>query len=508
MRRFTLLVILAASPVFAGMAPANGLSTSESGSTPGQTIPAPVLAPQDESQDLSPEARVDAIFAEMDKPDSPGCAVSAMRQGAIVYKRGYGMANLEYGVPITPASVFHVASVSKQFTAFAIALLAAEGKLSLDDEIHQYVPEVPDHGAPITIRHLLHHTSGLRDQWALLSMAGWRWEADVVTQKDVLEIIALQEALNFAPGDEYLYSNTGYTLLAVIVERISGQSLREFTTERIFEPLGMTATHFHDDHEMIVLNRAYAYEPADEGSGARAGGFTGDLKQSIPDFDVVGATSLFTTVEDLARWDRNFYTQRIGGPDLMEWMHTRGVLNSGEEISYALALVHGEHRGLKTISHGGSDAGFRSHFLRYPEQGLSVAVLCNFPSSNPGDRARQVAEVYLGDQMEAAAGEGAGRSDEPPAEMAIPEDELAAFAGLYRYRGTDRAVRLRMSEGKLLWGEGRPRRLVPVGDGRFWRANDGVLVAIERASAGDAAVVTVPADSDDPQVLDLSLIHI
>ena len=204
------------------------------------------------AQETNLQGQVDEVFVDRDSPDSPGCAVSVMEDGAIVYKRGYGMANLEYGVPITPSSIFHVASVSKQFTAFALLLLAEEGKLSLDDDVREYVEEVPDFETTLTIRQLIHHTSGLRDQWSLLRLAGWRFEADVITQGDVLDITSRQTSLNFNPGDEYLYSNTGYTLLAVIVERISGQSLRDFTEERIFEPLGMDDTHFHDDHRMIV----------------------------------------------------------------------------------------------------------------------------------------------------------------------------------------------------------------------------------------------------------------
>src|SRR5690606_24661933 len=203
-------------------------------------VPLPAAAQQATSADVL--ARTDSIFARMDSPTTPGCAVSVMQQGAIVFERGYGMANLEYGIPITPQSVFHVASVSKHFTAFAIELLVNEGRVSWDDDIRKYVPEVPDFGQPITLRHLVHHVSGIRDQWNLLSMAGWRWEADVVTQKDVLDIVSRQKALNFAPGERYLYSNTGYTLLAVVVERVTGQTLREFAQERMFEPLGMTQT--------------------------------------------------------------------------------------------------------------------------------------------------------------------------------------------------------------------------------------------------------------------------
>ncbi|MFO0985337.1 MAG: serine hydrolase domain-containing protein, partial [Planctomycetota bacterium] len=207
-------------------------------------------APSDVSSD-----QVDRLFARFDKPDSPGCAIAVVKDGQVVYEHGYGMANLDDGVPITADTVFHVASVSKQFTSFAVALLADQGKLSLDDDVRRYVPEVPDFGAKITLRHLMHHTSGLRDQWSLLMLAGWRLE-DVITESDILDLISHQRELNFPPGERHLYCNTGYTLLAIVVQRVSGRSLRAFAEDEMFEPLGMTSTHFHDDHRMIVKHRA------------------------------------------------------------------------------------------------------------------------------------------------------------------------------------------------------------------------------------------------------------
>ena len=247
-------------------------------------------------------ARVDKLFERFNKPDSPGCAVAVVRDGRIVYEHGYGMADLDHDIPITPSTVFHVASMSKQFTATAIVLLAQEGRLSLDDPVRKYVPEVPDFGVPITLRHLIHHTSGLRDQWELLEMAGWRYSLDLITDDDVLELVSRQKELNFKPGEKFLYCNTGYTLLAQVVKRVSGKSLREFTEERIFKPLNMTSTHFRDDHAEIVKRQAYGYVP-DKAT----------FRLSVTNFDTVGATSLLTTVEDLAVWDRNFYDKRVGG---------------------------------------------------------------------------------------------------------------------------------------------------------------------------------------------------
>lgn len=400
------------------------------------------------------ERRVDKIFADVDVPDSPGCAVSVMRRGAIVYRRGYGMANLEYDIPITPSSIFHVASVSKQFTAMAVALLAAEGAVAWGDDIRKYVPEVPDHGAKITLRDLAHHVSGIRDQWELLILAGWRWEADVVREEDVLDVISRQRALNFQPGEEWLYSNTGYTLLAAVVQRVSGLSLREFAEQRIFQPLGMSDTHFHDDHQHIVENRAYAYAP-DSLRGWRI---------SIPDFAIVGASSLFTTVEDLARWDRNFYTGHVGGPEVLDLLQERAVLADGDTVSYAYGLGFDTYRGLPVVGHSGADAGYRARFVRFPQQELSIALLCNYPSSSPWDKAWQVADIYLEDAL---ADPADADEDEGPTGIQVPEGRLRALEGYYISPHSDFPLHIRLRDGKLVWGRFAPEPLLALAADSF-----------------------------------------
>jgi CubicO group peptidase (beta-lactamase class C family) len=335
------------------------------------------------------EKIVDMIFNQNIAKNSPGAAVAIIKDGSIIYKNGYGMANLEYNVLITPQTIFHVASVSKQFTAFAIALLADQGKLSLDDDIREYLPTIPDFGKKITILHMIHHTSGLRDQWELLQMAGWRLD-DVITQDHILKMVKHQKELNFNPGDEYLYCNTGYTLLTEIVEKVSGMSFREFTQSNIFEPLGMKHTHFHDDHEMVVKNRAYSYAPG-EGNNYR---------KSVLSYANVGATSLFTTVEDLAKWNKNLDDGRLGGADVIKLMHERGILNNGNKLDYAFGLVIGEYRGSIMVGHSGGDAGFRSHICRFPEQQFSVVVLSNLSNFNPYDRAMEITDIYLTDKLD------------------------------------------------------------------------------------------------------------
>jgi len=366
---------------------------------------------------------IDRVFAHFNN-DTPGAALAVAKNGEIIYKQGYGMSNLEYDIPITPSSTFHVASVSKEFTAMCIVLLARQGKLSIDDDIRKHIPEVPDFGETITIRHLLHHISGLRDQWNLFSMSGWR-ASDVKMQSDVLNFVKHQKELNFKPGEEYVYCNTGYTLLAETVERVSGKSLREFADEHIFRLLGMKNTHVHDNHLEIVKNRTYAYVPQ------RDGGY----RISIPIFDTYGATSLFTTVEDLALWADNFVHKRVGGEEGINMLLTRGKLNNDEELTYAFGITHGTYKGLKTIGHSGSDAGYRAQFTMYPEHGIAIIVLSNVSNGNPGSLARQVADIVLADYIvepeQQARQQPQRERRQTPEPPALTEDQLKEYAGTY-----------------------------------------------------------------------------
>ncbi len=331
--------------------------------------------------------KVDAVFAEYDKTNSPGCALAILKDGKIIYKRGYGMSNMEYNIAIIPTSIFHIASISKQFTAAAIIRLSQEGKLSLNDDIRKYIPEVPDFGQTITFNNLIHHTSGIRDQWTLQRLAGWRAD-DVITEKDILDMLARQKALNFLPGEEYLYCNTGYTLAAIAVKRITGVSLRDYADSLFFKPLGMTNTHFHSDHAEITPNRTSAYSKDDKGI----------WKISIPVFDNYGATSLFTTVEDLAKWDENFYTKKVGGDAFINLMQATGELNNKTLQTYASGLIVSNYKGYKTVGHSGADAGYRSHMIRFPDEHFSIVILANLASIIPGTLSYKVADLFLKDK--------------------------------------------------------------------------------------------------------------
>lgn len=385
-----------------------------------------------------PETKVDALFQKMDTTISPGCALSVIRDHKIIYERGYGMADLDHNIPITPATIFHVASMSKQFTAASILLLAQQGKLSLDDPARKYIPELPDFGTPITIRELLHHTSGVRDQWDLLDLSGWRYSHDLITDADVLYVVSHQRELNFAPNTRFLYSNTGYTLLAQTVARVSGQSLRSFTTANIFAPLGMKSTHFRDDFDEIVKNMAYGYTPAGD-----------TFRLSVTNFDTVGATSLLTTVEDLALWDENFYDPRVGGPSLIQQLQERGKLNDGEQIDYAAGLELGKYRGLNFVDHNGGDAGYRSDMIRFPDLHFTVACLCNLSAANPTNLARKVADIYLANEMQPA--ETTPVDDAKPVTLTL--EQMQSKAGLYvNVKDPDDLVRWVVKGGQLQVG--------------------------------------------------------
>jgi len=434
------------------------------------------------------KAQVDKVFEKWDKSDSPGCALGVYRDGKIIYKHGYGMANLNDDVPITPATVFHVASMSKQFTAASIVLLAQQGKLSLDDDVRKYIPDLPDFGERITIRHLVHHTSGLRDQWSLLGLAGWRYSLDLITDDDVMSVMTRQKDLNFKPGEKHVYCNTGYTLMGLIVKRVSGMSLREFTAKNIFEPLSMTHTHFRDDHAEIVKHNALGYGQEDKNKPFRL---------SVTNFDTVGATSLHTTVEDLQLWDENFYDPRLGGPAFLQQMLERGKLNNGEQLDYAFGLVVGKYKGLPTVDHAGGDAGYRSDMTRFPEQHFSAAVLCNAADTNPPALVRQVADILLAKDLKAPesthAKETAKSSGAP-----LSAEQMAALAGTYWNREDDDFHQIMVKDGKLQINLGGDEfhTLKPAGETSFHVAD---------VPWGDQVEIRfLPASSEKPRRLEQS----
>jgi CubicO group peptidase (beta-lactamase class C family) len=384
--------------------------------------------------------QIDPIFAEFAKPGSPGCAVSVTQNGELVFAKGYGFANLDHGVPITPKTVFHVASVSKQFTAAAILMLAQDGKLSLDDEVQKYVPELPYLGAPVTLRHMLRHTSGIRDQWDLLSLTGWLYSRDRITDDDVLNVLSRQRDLNFKPGSEYLYSNSGFTLAAIIVKRVSGESLRQFTTRRIFEPLGMKQTFFRDRFGETIPGLATGYVESD-----------GKWLKADTNFDTAGATSLHTTVEDLSKWETNFWSGKAGGAEFLKTFLTPGALpQPPSNMTYGYGLQHSNHRGQPTIEHSGGDAGFRAHFLRLPQLKLGIAAACNAGTANPSRLTRRVADVIAPDAFSEPVPPAPAEVKPPAGKWQPAASELADYAGQWIASELQVTYRAEVKDGKLV----------------------------------------------------------
>lgn len=391
--------------------------------------------------------RVDKLFSQWDKPGSPGCALGIVKDGQLIYKRGYGMANLDYDIPISPKSIFDIGSMTKQFTAMSILLLARAGKLTLDDEIQKYLPELPRYQSPITIRHLIHHTSGIREGGGLTELAGMgMW--DGVTDDDLLGLMARQKELNFKPGEEYRYSNSGYFLQGLIVKRVSGKSLREFAEENIFKPLGMNHTHFHDNRTFIVKNRAIGYFSRSNGGFSVA--ITTVFSAAMNNVIRVGHSGLWTSVEDLLLWDQNFYHNKLGGgSDLIRQELLTGRLNNGEKLDYAFGLRVGEYKGLKTIRHGGQAGGFSSEIIRFPEQNFSVICLCNAGYGTPSF-AQQIADIFLADQFKKEPDPVKETGAAAPDIISVPEKELASLTGLYFDPITERIIRFYMNNGKLM----------------------------------------------------------
>jgi len=404
---------------------------------------------QDNSLVTPPKARqIDGLFSTWDSTASPGCALGVSHDGNIVYERGYGMASLEYGLAIQPNSIFDVGSVAKQFTAFAILLLAEEKKLQLDDDIRHSLPELSVFEHTITIRHLLTHTSGLRDFFDLTFLGPGRPE-DVRTESSIMQLLARQKASNFAAGTEYLYGNTDYALLAMIVKRVSGQSLREFTDARIFVPLGMRDTHFIDDPTLIVRRRVSSYQPRN-GAGYRIADAA---------IDAVGPAGLLTSVGDLLAWQRNLDDAKVGGRRVVDQMQQPARLANGTEVQYGMGLDVDTYRGSRMIGHDGADGGYRADVIRFPSRRLSIAVLCNLSSTRPRALALRTAEIILGADILAPAILG-----EP-----LPEAVTTPLTGAYWNPVTDDVLWVTAKDGHLMKGGDV---LVPLGDGQF-RVGDG-----------------------------------
>ena len=409
--------------------------------------------------------RADSVFRAFDRTDSPGCALGVYLDGALRYARGYGMASLEHGVALNSRSVLDIGSMSKQFTAMSMLLLQQEGKLSLDDPIRKLFPEMPPYADRVTWRRALSQTSGLRDLWVLWGQTGRTFAGDSL---DALHVIVSSAEPNYEPGERYLSTNSGWILAAQAVYRLTGKSLAQFADERIFTPLGMRDTRYLADRNAVIPNLAESYSPA---PAARGGGFR--IQRSSYDGAIMGPGAVHTTVEDFGRWLNNYDALLVGSRDIVKTLTTATLLNNGKPaasgpgVAYAIGLTVGTLRGLNVIAHGGSWGGFRSHFLRFPDQHFAVATLCNLTTSGPDSLARKVAAIYLGDRMQpdtiAAWTEALGKLPR----AALPAATLRGLTGVWRNDTLGEVRRTRLRGDSLVTSDTPPEQYVPLGEGRF-----------------------------------------
>ena len=410
------------------------------------------------------ERLIDHVFQAWDEPDSPGMAVGVVRDGKFVYKKAFGMADLERNVKLTPNHVFYVASVSKQFTAMCVLLLEEQGKLTIDDDVRKHVPELPDYGHTVTIRHMLSHTSGIRDYYSLNNLRGENRE-ELYSDADVLAMIVRQKELNFEPGSEYGYSNSGYFLLKEIVERASGQTIQDFSQKNVFEPLGMTSTRFQASVAMLVPNRALPY------GGSIPAGF-----ENVHNSDaVVGARGLLTTLEDFRLWHENFKKNRLGkgGQKLIERMTTVAKKNDGEALTYGLGVLVTKYKGVRQIGHSGLFAGYRSRVFLYPDESTSIFVFANTYGANPSALTLKVADILFKDKFTEPKPDPKQKKPRDPQPAEVPSERLVRLLGLYRDQDGRVHEALLSDEGLTLVRGSASQKLVTEGETKLYDPKTG-----------------------------------
>ncbi|MCB1024431.1 MAG: beta-lactamase family protein [Acidobacteria bacterium] len=423
------------------------------------------------------KVKIDALFKDANE-NTPGAAIGVIKDGKMIYSNGYGMADLEHDVKLSPKSVFYMASVSKQFVTMAVLLLEEQGKLSLDDEVQKHLPDFPRYDSPLTIRHFIHHTSGVRDNLTLWNLAG-RDIYDHVDKEAIYEMIKRQKELNFKPGEKYLYSNSCYFMLAMMIEKISGMSIREFAEKNMFAPLVMKNTHFHDDQYHIVKNRAFSYAPGKDG-----------FRNLIMRYDLVGSGGLYSNVEDMLLWDQNFYNNKLGKgtPDLITKMNTDGKLNNGKSAGYAFGVQNGTYKGLKTVSHSGALAGYRTHYVRFPDQNFSVVVLGNTANFRPEQKSYAIADIMIYGDYKASSQVDYGQRSDVFEPINLSGEELAKYSGSYWNNDDMESWGVFVKNGKLVaYVNGSIEiEMIPVGTNEFAGKNlpPGTRIKFEKADRG------------------------
>ena len=424
--------------------------------------------------------QIDSLFLDWNTPNHPGGTVGIMEKDKLVFSKAYGLASLEYLVPNSTETIFNIASVSKQFTAMGIVRLHLEGKLSVDDDIRTYLTDLPDFGETITLRHMLHHTSGLRSLHALLNLAGWR-EDDARTDEDLFRFMAKQKDLNFKPGEEYLYCNTGYIFMARIIEKVTKEDFPSWMKSEIFEPLGMTHSYVEDKYMRVVPQNATSYY----GSGSRG------FERAVEYWGYVGSGNMHATTNDLLKWLQNFYNPKPGWKEAFDMLQTLDPFNNGEENTYAFGVTVSEVHGFTRVDHGGAIGGFRSFIGTYPEKELSIVVLSNFSSANPGGKAYQIGEMLIGKEADA-------QESDPYASIEaiqLSNEELTSFEASYWNDVSNyvRKIYLKKDTLRYFRGENNESPLVPIGPGEFqmWGVNGDYKVSFLEGVNGKKTMAVV-----------------
>jgi len=414
--------------------------------------------------------KIDSLFSSYSNIEQPGAVIAVVKDGKTIFHKGYGSANLEYTIPLSEETPFHIASLTKQFTAYGILLLEEKGKLSLDDSIIKYLPELKELGKGITIRHLMSHISGLRDQWHLLALAGWQLEG-VIINKQVLELIYNQKKLNFSPGDEYMYSNSGYTLLAEIITRISGKTYPNYMQEAIFIPLEMNNTLIPENYGAVIKNRAYSYQRRDDI-------YFKNTYQS----NLYGATGIITTMEDMTKWMANFQDIQVGTTETIATFNKAQILNDGTMFGGALGQFIGNHKGRKTYQHTGSDAGFRTYLVRFPEENLSIALFSNRSNSNTKGLALSVADLFLKPMSKKV--EEDKKIQINPNTISVSSNKLKSYEGKYwnPVSNTSRTIRLENDTLQYIRNKKSKNPIVPVSKHTFLMLNVGQSLKVSFVS--------------------------
>jgi len=399
--------------------------------------------------------QIDSLFLDWNQPNFPGGSIAIEIDGKIVYNKAFGLASLEYLVPNNVGTVYNIASVSKQFTSMGILLLEKEGKLSVKDDIRKHLPELADFGTPITIEHLMHHTSGLRSLHAMLEMAGWRWD-DARDNDDLWRFMQRQKELNFKPGDDYLYCNTGYILMALIIERITEESFRDFMQARVFEPLNMPNTYVEDVYYSVMPGNATSYY----------GSSPNDFSRAVEYWGYVGSGNIHSTTADLLNWQQNYYQPAKGWDKLFSKMETVGVLNDGESTHYGYGIGINEFRGRKSVSHSGAIGGFRSIATTYPEVRTNIIILSNFSASNVGRKSREISEILFPEESVAEV-----ETTEPRTEpIELSAKQMSRFEGWYWTEEFMLARHVYLQNDTLFFGRPsgtRTSMLIPIAENSF-----------------------------------------